>query len=349
MRKAYQSLAVVLLNTLLFFLALNAVLALVVPEPPSGPAAVYSEQELAAAYPGLSAAERNQLLRECYDRPPLYESYVLFKERPIQGKYVNVSPVGYRHGKNQAPWPPDPARYNIFVFGGSTTFGYGLADDQTIPSYLQEALGGQAAVYNFGAGYYYSTQERVWFERLLTQGYRPDLAIFIDGLNDFFLVQDNPFHTQRVRRVFDGHSQGLLERLPMVRLAGRLRKAAPQYPTYGLAEAQTVIHRYRANQKLIEGSGVKTLFVWQPVPCYKYDVKLHRFYDKPQAYQLHTLAYPEMERQPRDPNFLWLADLQENERECLYVDAHHYSASFSRKLAQAISRSAAPLPAVPAR
>ena len=66
-------------------------------------------------------------------------------------------------GRNQGPWPPDDHDYNMFVFGGSTTFGYGVPDEQTIASHLQEVLSHQTArevrVYNFGRGMYRSSQE----------------------------------------------------------------------------------------------------------------------------------------------------------------------------------------------
>jgi len=41
-------------------------------------------------------------------------------------------------------------------------------------------------VYNFGRAGYYSTQERILFEYFVAKGVKPDVAIFLDGLNDFF-------------------------------------------------------------------------------------------------------------------------------------------------------------------
>ena len=70
-------------------------------------------------------------------------------------KYINVDENGFRMTKNQGPWLPSPKYFNVFLFGGSTTFGYGIPDHQTIASYLQEflsivPLGKEARVYNFG-------------------------------------------------------------------------------------------------------------------------------------------------------------------------------------------------------
>lgn len=63
-----------------------------------------------------------------------------------------------------------------------------------MPSFLQEEIRAcfhkNATVYNFGRGSYYSTQERVLLEKLLVASYNRNLAIFIDGLNDFYWHDD---------------------------------------------------------------------------------------------------------------------------------------------------------------
>src|SRR6185503_15185425 len=103
-----------------------------------------------------------------------YEAFTQFCERPFHGRFVNVSENGFRVSAQQGPWPPDADNFNIFLFGGSTTFGYGLPDSQTVASYLQDDLAARSSphvrVYNFGRGSYVSEQERVLFEELLLAG-----------------------------------------------------------------------------------------------------------------------------------------------------------------------------------
>jgi hypothetical protein len=87
---------------------------------------------------------------------------------------------------------------------------------------------------------------------------------------------------------------------------------------------------------------VKTLFVWQPVPMYKYDTRYHPFAARRWGqYALVKYGYPEMaefvRRNPPGDNFLWCADMQEKLTEPLYVDATHYSGKMSRMVAQEIS------------
>src|SRR5205085_2675003 len=110
--------------------------------------------------------------------------------------YVNVDPGGFRWSGDQGPWPPDPKNFNIFFFGGSTGFGYGVRDAETVASQLAAFLNQTKAVsrpikiYNFGRAGYYSTPERMLFERLLLEGHRPQLAVFMDGLNEFEHASD---------------------------------------------------------------------------------------------------------------------------------------------------------------
>lgn len=98
--------------------------------------------------------------------------------------------------EDEGPWPPAKSNLNIFVFGGSTTFGYGIADGETIASALQRKLANSSSkpirIYNFGRGHYYSTQERILFSNLLGAGTVADVAVFIDGLNEFYYRKDAP-------------------------------------------------------------------------------------------------------------------------------------------------------------
>jgi len=362
----YRAVAVLVLNLLLLVLALNVVLGLVyavrdaLSDHTLGPARKYPEAALAAAYPGMSRDDRNALLRETWSRPFRFADYTMFRERPFAGKYVNVSPHGFRLVKDQGPWPPDPTNINVFVFGGSTAFGYGVPDDQSVASHLQDVLGarskGRVCVYNFAAGFYYSTQERILFEKLLNAGHVPQLAIFIDGLNDGESPDDQSAHHAMLEEVFD-HPERVLflgpgaDRVPMVRLVrsladnvSRARQRAkapdPEAENRRLLEA---VPRYLRNQRLIEATcrefSVTPLFVWQPVPGYEYDPQYHPFGNAARSAK-QAFFYEAMRRATEGPAlpkcFLWCADIQRSAQENLYVDGVHYTARFSRRLAEVI-------------
>ncbi|MBP2294285.1 SGNH/GDSL hydrolase family protein [Azospirillum rugosum] len=307
-----------------------------------------------------------------------HEAFTGHKLAAYSGKYYNMSPDGYRKLPSQGEWPPDEQCLNIFFFGGSTAFNQG-PDWTSIPGYLQDALDGKqdrpVRVYNFGRPAYFSTQDMILFSRLLSKGIRPDVAVFLHGLNDFFFYDDNPstygtfsnlyedfqkrhwaeFHGRR-GAVPDWHSLTcFITSLPLSRaldiaarrmVAGEDEKA-PAYWSDDVSEDAllAVIRRYRHNKKEIEllasEYGVQPIFLWQPVPGYRYNLAHHLALQPHYGLGGHGRSgtgYRLMERQlaeqPEGDHFIWLADMQEKLERPLYVDNVHYTAEFSRLIAE---------------
>lgn len=357
--KYYKMSAITLLNTILIFIFLNVLAYSIFI---GRDVFIYRNQifsfysePLEEIYNYLNKEEIRTLLRETWSRPYEYEPYTQFKERPYKGRYVNVSEHGFRLVENQGPWPPDKNNLNIFLFGGSTTFCYGLPDDKTVANYLQKLFTSERKnvfVYNFGRGNYYSTQERILFEKLLSSGFVPDIAVFIDGLNDFLYINDEPQYTIRFRE-FIKSGGTLLGKLPLVKAMKEMFNAISGRPSYFINKEkyndpvliENAIKKYVANKKIIESMamyfGVKTLFVWQPVPTYKYDLKYHKMANVGFGRFTHSkYGYIRMAEYVKDvslgKNFLWLADIQEDTEHLLYVDIDHYSDKMSKLLANRI-------------
>jgi hypothetical protein len=381
----YKTCAIMLCNTFVLFVLLNLVLLLIFKvrdsyrEPPAekspGTREKYGMALLEKAYQDYDRNDLNALLDEHDQTRMEFESFTQFKERPCSGKWINVDRNGFRHVKNQGPWPPQAGHVNIFLFGGSTGFGYRVGDEETIASYLQEFLqnhhGKAVKVYNFGRGAYYSSQERVLLEKLLLAGSVPNVALFIDGYNDFGYAADKPEWTDELEEYMDGGRwpppesclSSCLSKLPIMRAARHARfrlgfSSADQpvkvprifirYPEDVEGDAK-IIERYSRNKRMIEvlaeAYGVVPVFVWQPIPWYKYDLKYHLFAHEGDA-ESHPLAreYPLMAKWVKErpitfsDNFLWLADIQEKSRECNYNDALHYNKKFSKEIATHIGR-----------
>jgi hypothetical protein len=200
LRERWESVAIVWLNACVLFIALNAGVALV--QHGAVPDVLRPMREtIALAHPNLDAQSIDALVAES-ERHLIYEPYTDMTDGPVRGRFVNVDPAGFRYSTDQGPWPPDPRSYNVFVFGGSTTFGHGVGDGDTIASYLQPLMratdGRPARVYDFGHSGYYSTQERILFTRLVVAGHVPDVAVFVDGLNDSGAVDDVPMTMPRL-------------------------------------------------------------------------------------------------------------------------------------------------------
>jgi hypothetical protein len=364
LRRAYLAVAVLWLNLCLSLALLN-LLALALPErPAAAPFGPAGDSQVHRAYPLLGPGEIERLLRESV-RDFVYEPYTQFRERPFAGRYVNVDVHGFRVGRNQGPWPPDRRHLNVLVFGGSTTFSYGVADEDTVASHLQARLQTlrpprEVRVYNFGRGAYYSTQERVLFEKLLAEGVRPDLAVFVDGLNDFFFYDDRPAWTPVLEEVVaqSGRAGGS-PYLAALRALPASRRIAAWLPAPDVREAmaparapraddaaliERVLERYLANQRLIEAAaeahGVRAFFVWQPVPTYRYPPADR---EPAQRYGRHAYSrfgYPRMaalREAGRAGDLLWCADLHGDGSGLLYVDLVHYSPRMAERLARCIA------------
>ncbi len=358
LRRWYVPLVLGLFHAAVLFAALNVLASGFLKAFPQDPISLtYGTRSFAAVYPGWSPQDVAQLLFETWSRPGAFEPLTDAKEPPYTGRFVNVHAAGFRLSREQGPWPLDPGCPCVFLFGGSTAFGYGLPDGETIASHLQAFLAARepsARCYNFGRGGYYSSQERVLFEQLLAAGTVPRVAVFLDGLNEF--VFDQPQFTARLEG-FVGTpaltSASMLWRsLPLNALIARekhrrrLRPARPSLARYDdPPRLDRLIERYLENRRIIAAVaaawGVKPLFVWQPVPTYKYDLDYHPFGSFDFGLNHYSaFGYARMaERLPapaRGPDFLWAADMQEGVREPLYVDEIHYTAAMSRRVAEEI-------------
>jgi len=372
-RRWYQFIAVTLVTTTILFVLLNylALLGFAFKEnikPLLGsvnPVFAKYGEGIRIAYPDRSLDEINALLGETWGRRLVYEPMTGMKEAPFKGQYVNVHEAGFRLSANQGPWPPKRDFFNVFLFGGSTLFGYGVADHQTIASYLQIMLGKQLGrpvrVYNFGRGHYQSSLERLLFEKLLVSGYRPDAVIFVDGLNDLINeIEFSPMGLGLEAEVGSGVASRLIalaSQLPLVRAANwislRLLSSSPSDVNTGSISSKEdvdkkqermlarYVRNYHLSNHLAEFFQIPGVFVWQPVPYYNFDLSNNPLakYDAGE-HQYAGRGYEKMamrlQKYPLDRNFVWCADIQKSLEKSLYVDAVHYSPKLAKAVAKCI-------------
>ena len=114
-----------------------------------------------------------------------YEQFTEHAENSgYENKFVNVTPE-----KGRKTISPSNCKKNIFFYGGSTTFGYNVTDDQTIASALGKILiknNKNICVKNFGRGSYFSTQENILFQKHILKNSinEEDIILFLDGINE---------------------------------------------------------------------------------------------------------------------------------------------------------------------
>lgn len=296
-----------------------------------------------------------------------YSPFVEYKETPRIGNFVSVSEDNIRcniNGDSQCEL--HHGEKVIWVFGGSTTFGYSVKNDETIPAYLQKSLP-EYKVVNMGHAAYYSTQERILFNEKLALGIRPEIAVFIDGLNDFhfYHTPDKSVISDSMDTILSNSKSNHSYELLKIVLLRWLKKSFLIKWVYSISKPyelentiknthiqsdntlNAVIERLRFNiearSNIGKENGIKVLNVLQPVPTFgaghstsKVPNHLITF-----GYHLNSArGYELIEEGGLQADKFKLLDLKHlSIKSPMYIDSVHYSPSFNREIALQIKNS----------
>jgi len=118
-----------------------------------------------------------RLFNEFQKTTAFYRSYIGWRRRKVSFKYTNISgPYNARKSKGEA------INNSAWFFGGSTMWGTGASDEQTIPSHFSSLTNN--AVYNFGEAGWNSRQSVNQLISVIGDGHSPSVVIFYDGVNE---------------------------------------------------------------------------------------------------------------------------------------------------------------------
>lgn len=113
-----------------------------------------------------------------------YQSYYEWKKRPFEGETINVDSFGHRMSKEYPPIQGWKKPLAIFL-GGSTMFGVGSRDHETIPSQFVKLSNGRYKAINMGEGAFSAFQSYLYFQIQMSKGTeRPDVVVSYDGVNN---------------------------------------------------------------------------------------------------------------------------------------------------------------------
>ena len=209
-----------------------------------------------------------------------YAPFVTWENVPFNGQTITVGPEGRRVTPG-AECEADA--FDVFVFGGSSMWGYGSPDWGTIPAYLQARLDTTVerpvCVTNFGTDGYVSTQEVILLIKQLQCENIPDAVIFYDGLNDVYAGYESGrpgTHTMLPamrEKLEDPPQLAFAKRTRLFQLIAPLTanvKGAPmrmpqedrEQLSAGISAAY--LANYRAVRALAEDYGFQYFFFWQP-------------------------------------------------------------------------------------
>jgi hypothetical protein len=201
-----------------------------------------------------------------------WHPYVLWRRRPFVGRYINVDAAGRRRTWNREA-AGEPAA-EVFAFGGSTLWGNGARDENTIPSRVSRLLdesGHRVRVTNYGELGFVSTQNLVSLALELRAGRVPALVFCYDGVNDAVASLQS---REAGQPQLAGRMSGAMNRLYRDYYRSVTGLTPDAAPGAGRAESddelvQQTVAAYLGNVRVIEhlaaAYGFKALFFWQPV------------------------------------------------------------------------------------
>lgn len=141
--------------------------------------------DLSPAFPGLSVDEIVLMLKDNrFGLRRTVERFGYLGIRECRSKYFNIHKSGYRlNGANSVE---SNDGHQIHCYGGSSTLGANVADNQTISAFLESQLQKKVKVnvFNFGAGNHTSLHSSLRLLDHVLSGHIPELAIFLNGFND---------------------------------------------------------------------------------------------------------------------------------------------------------------------
>lgn len=299
-----------------------------------------------------------------------YRSFIEWSRLPFSGKTITINEAGDRIHQN-APSATGAAAA-VYFFGGSTIWGTGVLDDQTIPAYFQEIS--QLASENKGETAFVSRQELNQFINLLATADSAstiDTVVFYDGVND---VQYNcradlegldHARTTRFREAIAKYAEDDSERTePNVFLTyldtlflGGIRRFAigvgdfvnadreqeriddslicDDSPERAEQVAKSLFLNWEVAHQAAQARGINLVAVLQPVSYLDNSPVDHLELDAEMGKQF-AAVYPLVQQMMREADYPWMLDYSSGlfpPDEYVYIDFCHLSANGNRYVA----------------
>lgn len=282
------------------------------------------------------------------------------------GWTVKTNLLGFREGEFLFEKPKD--EYRIIVVGGSTVFGWGVNESETIPAFLQNKiqthLGKKVRVINAGIPWYAS-----WHEAALVlfkvMEMKPDWIICLDALNDT---------AQGTAPTWEPVSMGYLDpptKVAMERLHSKISERSFFHALLSYSQTYTYFSaklKARAGvstgvyhpelwdqyvslkeriQAITSSSGIRFTTFFQPVIVEGKKLTVEEIYNNetnmkiPEFAEVFRKAYLAGEQKSLSTKSLRVISLKnafQNIQETIYIDGQHYNRKGNELLADMIYR-----------
>jgi len=281
-----------------------------------------------------------------------YVSYLGWRRLPFEGKTISI---GGHYAQRRTIGSNDASKPSVYFFGGSTMWGTGADDANTIPSRFAQLSGYR--VENFGETAYTAHQGLMMLIRLLQDGHRPDIVVFYDGANDVVhkcrseLNAWSHAREHQMSSALQGASYGREYGLqymfrPLAALAGtvsgsfsrRSRSDDSFFSCHSDTKkaqqiADNLLEDWALARKLVEAHNGKFFGVLQPISYFS-ETKVDHLKQRDTERKQFAAVYPLIRQRMAEQSDLYDFTDMLNKQEYIYIDFCHLSPNGNLYVAQ---------------
>lgn len=122
--------------------------------------------------------------QELHNLSARYQSYIGWRRFPFDGETININQEGIRKTPQHESANEDSPL--VVFLGGSTMWGTGVNNFNTIPSLCTDISKGKYRALNFGESGYRAFQSFLYLKGEINKGLKPDIIVSYDGVNEIF-------------------------------------------------------------------------------------------------------------------------------------------------------------------
>jgi lysophospholipase L1-like esterase len=301
-----------------------------------------------ASTPSLKDQDLARLIyREKKQLQTRYVPYMAWSRKPFSGKTTTINSEGER----THPFTTDSPNWNIRFFGGSTMWGSGVDDHNTIPAHFN-ALHQDDRAYNHGQSGFVSRQGLARLVNLVNQKAPMDVIVFYDGCNDSLSlcgpdVSINGHREQEKMANKLEHRWQVADdligsiRVVVQKMAKKKERPTSQCsvnPAYAQMVASTLVNNWKIAKTVAALGGADFHAILQPVaPIGQPNVE---YLSKRQSRTDFHLVYPLVLEIKEREHLDWIHDFTDafDVDEYIYIDSCHVNGRGNQIIAQKISQ-----------
>ena len=275
-----------------------------------------------------------------------YVPYMAWSRKPFSGETITIN----REGDRIHPLTTDRPSKHIRFFGGSTMWGSGVDDHNTIPAHFN-ALHQDFRVYNHGEAGFISRQEVARLINLVNQSAPMDVVIFYDGCNDCrslcradvsingtreeHKIEAKVNHRWQVVDSLFGSIQTVIQKV--IKKGKRPPSRCRDNPDYAKQVAATLVNNWKIARSVAALGGAEFHALLQPVAAIGHP-NIEYLKERGDRTDWH-MVYPFIQEIQAKESLTWIHDLTDafDVDDYIYIDGCHVNGLGNQIIAQKIN------------